>query len=125
MPQKTEKAKTGAFGENIAVEYLKKKGYNVKCRNVRVGKAEIDIVASFKGLAVFVEVKTRSDESWDSDLESWSVGQRKIFLKAIKSYLAKNKMWGNTDVRLDLICVNSETGELTHLENALTDTPWR
>lgn len=124
MPEKNPKIQTGYYGENIAVEYLKKKGYNVEKRNIREGKAEIDIIARDGTTAVFVEVKTRSKDSWDSELESWSARQRKTFLGAVKKYLVENGMWGKTDVRLDFICVDLESGELTHIENALTDNLW-
>ncbi|MBN1149792.1 YraN family protein [candidate division WOR-3 bacterium] len=121
MQKRHHKITTGLFGENIAVEYLKKKGYNVIKRNFRQGKAEIDIIARRKKTAVFVEVKTRSGESWDKDLEAWRGKQKMTFLHAVKAYLVENKLWGKVDVRLDLICVDLESGNLTHIENALSD----
>ena len=58
----------GDFGEDLAVHFLRRRGYIVKERNLRVGHAEIDIVAANLFDIAFVEVKTRSyDETeWKS-----------------------------------------------------------
>ena len=58
----------GDFGERIAVHYLRLRGYTVKERNWRAGKAELDIIASTLRQIVFVEVKTRSYEPEELDL---------------------------------------------------------
>lgn len=61
----TEKQIIGAWGENEAVSYLRKKGYTVFERNFRTRAGELDIIAwhekkHFGKTLVFVEVKTRS-----------------------------------------------------------------
>ncbi|PIP65656.1 hypothetical protein COU77_02235 [Candidatus Peregrinibacteria bacterium CG10_big_fil_rev_8_21_14_0_10_49_16] len=58
--------KTGRVGEKIAVRFLRRKGYRILDRNVRVGcHGEIDIIAfdPHDHVIAFVEVKTRSSES--------------------------------------------------------------
>ena len=57
-----EKRNFGNLGENIAVEYLKRNGYSIVCRNFYCKMGEIDIIAKEKNEIVFVEVKTRSGE---------------------------------------------------------------
>ena len=55
----TEKSSLGKLGEDLAVEYLKKLGWKVIERNVRVLGDELDIVAIDKNKTlVLVEVKT-------------------------------------------------------------------
>ena len=44
------------------MKYLRKNGYKIMGRNVRMGHLEIDIIASDKTHIVFVEVKTRNTE---------------------------------------------------------------
>ena len=58
----------GDYGERIAVHFLRRHGYIIKERNLRVGHAEIDIVAASLRDLAFVEVKTRSysEEEWRS-----------------------------------------------------------
>lgn len=52
----------GAFGEELALKYLKKNRYSIVARNVIAGHSEIDIIAERERTLVFVEVKTRSSE---------------------------------------------------------------
>ena len=49
----------GAFGEQTAARYLRKKGYNIISANFKSKSGEIDLVASKGEYIVFVEVKTR------------------------------------------------------------------
>jgi putative endonuclease len=51
---------TGDFGENMAVDYLQKRGFEILERNWRYKHLEIDIIASKQNLLHIVEVKTRS-----------------------------------------------------------------
>jgi putative endonuclease len=111
----------GKQGESFAVQYLKNKGYQIVDRNVRIGKYEIDIIASKNKTLVFFEIKTRDSESWDSNLKSWRYSQQKRFLFAVKRYLTDNNLWNKIDVRLDFIEINSGNWSIQHLENVLTD----
>lgn len=57
--RKRDTSKTGRLGEDIACEYLIKKGYKVLFRNYREKFGEIDVVARAKDRTlVFIEVKT-------------------------------------------------------------------
>lgn len=50
---------TGNRGEDLAAEYLQKKGYRIEERNFRTRLGEIDIVCWDGEILVFVEVKTK------------------------------------------------------------------
>ena len=50
---------TGNRGEELAIEYLEKKGYKIKERNFRTRFGEIDIICWDGKILVFVEVKTK------------------------------------------------------------------
>jgi putative endonuclease len=52
---------TGKFGEDLATEFLIKKGYKILERNYRHRRSEIDIIAEFNNEIIFVEVKTRHE----------------------------------------------------------------
>ena len=56
------KKDVGNFGEKVCARFLRKSGYKIIGRNVRMGHLEIDIIASNKEYIVFVEVKTRNTE---------------------------------------------------------------
>lgn len=49
----------GRKGEELAVAYLKSKGFRIIARNFRSKVGEIDIIACEKDTLVFIEVKTR------------------------------------------------------------------
>jgi putative endonuclease len=53
----------GKIGEDIAIAFLRQKGYKVLGVNVRTHLGEIDIIAKQKDVTVFVEVKTRASSS--------------------------------------------------------------
>lgn len=57
---KTEKQILGIWGENFAVEWLKKQGYLVIEQNYSCPPGEIDIVAKVGDSLSFIEVKTRT-----------------------------------------------------------------
>ena len=50
----------GKKGEQLAVDFLQKKGYTILDRNWRFKKAEVDIIAQKEQILAIVEVKTRS-----------------------------------------------------------------
>ena len=54
---------TGDRGEGAAARFLKKRGMKIAARNYRCGRHEVDIIAFDGDCAVFVEVKTRSENS--------------------------------------------------------------
>ncbi|MFA6463521.1 MAG: YraN family protein [Candidatus Paceibacterota bacterium] len=54
--------KIGKLGEDIAVRFLKKRGFSVLSRNYLKKQGEIDIVATKAGIYHFIEVKAVSRE---------------------------------------------------------------
>lgn len=52
--------KVGELGENLAVKYLKNKGFSIIERNFTFQGGEIDIIAEQNNTLFFVEVKTRN-----------------------------------------------------------------
>ena len=49
----------GTWGEEVAAQYLTKKGYTIVERDWKSGHRDIDIIALKDDIVVFVEVKTR------------------------------------------------------------------
>jgi len=60
-----KKRSTGNTGEDIACQFLRRKGYVVVCRNYLKPWGEIDIVAEKDDIVHFVEVKALSRENLD------------------------------------------------------------
>jgi putative endonuclease len=61
---------TGALGEKMAAEFLKKNDYEILATNYRCSDGEIDIITKHHDTLVFVEVKTRSSRRFGSPEES-------------------------------------------------------
>ncbi len=67
----------GEKGEELATEFLVKKGYEVLTRNWRFQRAELDIVAQTKSELIVVEVKTRTSEEFESPKEAVTISKQK------------------------------------------------
>ena len=50
---------SGPWGEALAAEYLRKKGWRIEAMNYRTRLGEIDIIASNRQYLVFCEVENR------------------------------------------------------------------
>jgi len=61
---------TGKIGEDLSASYLQKQGYRILARNYKARYGEIDIVAVKDAVLVFIEVKTRSDDSFGAPEEA-------------------------------------------------------
>jgi putative endonuclease len=53
----------GEIAENIAVSFLREKGYEILEKNFHFGKGEIDIIARDGDVLVFVEVKSKRSDA--------------------------------------------------------------
>ena len=84
----------GLFGEDAAVDYLSKLGYEIIARNVICDSHEIDIVVRDMRYIVFVEVKTRTTYSGNSIYGTPASAVNKTkqasIISAAKSYLKTN-----------------------------------
>jgi putative endonuclease len=102
----------GSAGENIAAEYLKRKGWKIIARNVRVGRGELDVVAADGDELVFVEVRTRRI-GYLSPAET-TVGPVKIkrIIKTARMYVDRINFSGAW--RIDVVAVTeSKDGEIS------------
>lgn len=109
-PPKAPHLRVGARGEAIAERFLRKSGYAIRGKNVRLGKDEIDILAFDPAdeVLVFVEVKTSAvaDPDYPASLRA---GHRKIrkIARAARRWVAEQEYDGG--YRIDLVCVEGGT----------------
>ncbi|MBU4216716.1 YraN family protein [Candidatus Parcubacteria bacterium] len=94
----------GNFGEEMAVKFLIKKGYEIIGRNIQMGQNELDIVAKFKGLLVFVEVKTSTSKDLLAE-DNMNRNKLKHFKRAVADYLSLKKL-SSDYIRPDLISID-------------------
>jgi putative endonuclease len=99
----TIKKTIGNFGEQLARDFLIRRGYKIIDCNKKVGRREIDIIAANNGTLVFVEVKTLVSITAAAE-EALSRRQIEIIKKAI-SLFCRDKRIDLGKTRLDFICI--------------------
>lgn len=90
--QREGKSKTsviGQRGEKIAAHFLRKQGYKILLKNVRLGRGEIDLLCRHDEVLVFVEVKTRADEKHGPPAAAVDAWKRRCLIHAAQLYLAE------------------------------------
>ena len=121
----------GSRGEDAAVAFLKRAGYVVLDRNVRVPMGEADIVArqggAEDGVIVLVEVKTRVvDPARPKPKAESQVGAfKRRKLLAIQQHLVRANGWEKRRKRIDIVAVEFVKGgegepAVRHFVNAVT-----
>lgn len=113
----------GHWGENLAAEYLQKKGYSLVAANFRCRMGEIDLIVKKRNRLVFVEVKLRKNADFAEALE-YVHNKKQLRLKAAASvYLYENADFDGM-TRFDVIEIYAPEGirtknpEIRHLEDA-------
>jgi putative endonuclease len=102
---------SGAWGEALAAEYLRKKRYALVAANYRSRFGEIDLIVRDGKYLVFVEVKTRktADFAQAREFVDWRK-QDKLRMTA-SMYLAENPT--KLQPRFDVVEIYAPQGEQT------------
>lgn len=117
MPKK--EVSLGGWGERLATDFLKSKGYKIISQNYKVKFGEIDIVALDKDRVCFIEVKSRKSLRFGLGREAVTgIKQRQISKTAV-SFLKKN-CFLNRKARFDVVEVDFSflQPKLTLVKNA-------
>nr|WP_299382711.1 YraN family protein [Allomuricauda sp.] len=108
----------GKLGEQLAIDFLLEKGYEIHATNYRFLKAEIDIVAKKDGILAIVEVKSRN-KGFVEDLQN-VINKKKVNLltMAADQYVVEHGILD--EVRFDLITIVKQKDDfhLEHVKNA-------
>jgi len=119
--ERPEHLKTGSSGEQAAKAYLKKQGLKFLTENFSTRRGEIDLIFRDGKCLVFVEVKTRSNESWSRPERAVDSRKARALMRTAEDYL---RLLKTTEVtyRFDIVEVLQESGEIReirHLENTV------
>ncbi|MFT5738130.1 MAG: putative endonuclease [Maribacter sp.] len=108
----------GKEGEQIAADFLLKKGYTISYRNYRYLKAEIDIIAKKDEIVAIVEVRSRRSDYIENIAETVTQKKIKLLVMAADYYILSTDL--DVEVRFDIITIlkNKNRFEIEHLENA-------
>ena len=105
----------GNAGENLVAELLKANGWQIVATQWRCRWGELDIVARDRTWLIFVEVKTRSHNSWDEGglLAIATQKQRKLGRAALE-FLKQHPDLANLDCRFDIALVQKTETNTKH-----------
>ncbi len=107
--------KEGISGEELAVEFLKKKGFKIVAQNVRMTMGEIDVICTDGNVLVFVEVKTRSSLRFGHPFEAIDERKQYKYRRMAEEYVMRHRLFGR-DLRFDAVAVIGD--EIEYVANA-------
>lgn len=113
---------TGAWGEALAAEYLRKKHYKIVAAGYRCRFGEIDLIASNRKYIVFVEVKLRKSSSFADAREYVDRYKQDRIRITASMYLSQYP--SQLQPRFDVIEIYARSGietahpEINHMEDA-------
>ena len=107
----------GALGEQIALEYLLEKGYQILEKNWVCGHKEVDIIAKDDDTIVFVEVKTRQSTFLVEPEIAVDVYKQRHLIWAANSYV--NRYQYDMDVRFDIISIVVDRNNEKRIEHII------
>ena len=96
----------GERGENLAAEFLIRRGFRLVCSNFKVpiGRntrsaivtGEIDLIAFDEEILCFIEVKTRSSDNFASPLDAINLRKQRQIIRTAKVY---RKIFNLSEIR--------------------------
>ena len=95
----------GRWGQNKAEVFLKRQGLRTLARNFAGANGELDLVMGDRdGTIVFVEVKTRRDETFMPAVAAVNAKKRRHITRTAKCFLKQFKI-SDRPLRFDIITV--------------------
>ena len=113
---------TGAWGEAIAAEYLRKKHYKIIANGFHSRFGEIDLIVQNRKFLVFVEVKLRKSANFAKAREYVDAKKQDKLRITASLYLSQNPT--NLQPRFDVIEIYAPQGadtlrpDIYHMEDA-------
>jgi putative endonuclease len=107
------KPSLGAWGEWVALRYLRRQGWDIVARNWKGKRGELDLVAFDEDFLVFVEVKTRQVPS-PLTPEDQITKKKEMMLDSLISEFTLRYEVFDCPTRLDVIAI--ETADMVRYE---------
>ena len=114
---------SGAWGEALAAEYLRKKRYSIVAAGYRCRFGEIDLIVRDRKYLVFVEVKLRKSANFAEAMEYVDQRKQDRIRTTASMYLSQNPT--QLQPRFDVIEIYAPEGtatlkpKISHMEDAL------
>ena len=108
----------GHWGEDVAADYLQRKGYTILERDWHSGHRDLDIIAQEGMTVVFVEVKTRRNRMFTDPEQAIDYHKLQNLRMAANHYVKFRHV--DLPIRFDVIIVVGLPGsepEIEHMED--------
>ena len=99
-----QKKELGQKGEEVAFRFLKKRGYDLIERNYVCKMGEMDIIAKEKDVLVFIEVKTRTSNTFGPPQAAVNLRKQVQLSKVALNFLKERKL-KDVKARFDVVAV--------------------
>lgn len=112
----------GIMGEEIALEYLLKKGNKILKKNYRFGRNEVDLILKDQNEIVILEVKTRSNPFMAGPEKTVTRSKQRAIIQVAQDYVETHNM--DEEVRFDIVSILIHNGEtkVDHIKDAFYPT---
>ena len=111
-----ERKRLGSHGEDLAVEFLKRQGYQILQRNFKLKFGEIDIIAQEGDTICFIEVRTKTGNEMGTPFESITPSKQRKLSKLALAYLKNQYKSVEVRARFDVVAVVAENGKEEKIE---------
>lgn len=106
----------GRYGEQIAADFLRKKGYTILACGYRSYAGEIDIIARKEDVVAFVEVKTRKNQGYLPASAAVGKEKQRRILATAQQWITEQESCDQFS--FDIIEVYTEDKTIRHIRNA-------
>lgn len=108
----------GKSGESHACTHLENLGFKIREKNWRHRHDELDIIAENETFIIFVEVKTRKNNSFGSPETFVTRKKQSFMIRAANEYMIRKNL--EKEARFDIVAVTGvhENPEVVHIPNA-------
>ena len=110
----------GTWGENEALDYLRRKGYRFIDRNIRFKKFEVDLILKDQDEIVIVEVKARSTNLMGEPWQAVSKTKQRQIITVADQYVQAHQLDNN--IRFDIVSIvhNAHQTNIEHIVDAFS-----
>lgn len=107
----------GEFTENLACQFLEKKGFKLIERNFHCRLGEIDLIMQDNKSLVFVEVRYRRNNNFGSGAESVTYTKQSKLIKTASVYLQQHAKLNKYPARFDIVSITGfiETDNINNI----------
>ena len=105
----------GKLGEQLAKDYLVKKGYQILETNFRFEHSEVDIICLKNDILIFTEVKTRSSFNFGFPEEAVTEKKQDSLKKVAEFYMLEHPEY--EFCRFDIISCLIQYGEIKEIKH--------